>query len=166
MTPATPTREKRPPRDWRLLRWSAPDGQRLAESYWIRGSILVISSLVMADLPDGSGIGPQWHVSISHRGKRPQPREVERALRAFGMVGAEEDNHHPGVARHFWRPCDPAHRVDCECKVDEQTVVDADGYRWTNPHDAADCRGCEFEKVVGKPCPVHAQRIAERGAST
>ncbi len=74
------------------------------------------------------------------------------------MVGAEEDNHHPGNARHFWRPLDPSHRVDCECKEDEVLVTDADGYRWTNPQDGEPCRGCDFESLTGKPCPLHTMR--------
>jgi hypothetical protein len=120
----------------------------------------VISSLVDADLPDGSGVGPQWHVSVSARGKRPDDRQVRRALKAFGLVGAEEDNHHPGIARHFWRPVDPAHRVDCKCKATEEIITEADGYRWTNPKTSTTetCRGCDIAPVTGKPCPIHGAK--------
>lgn len=163
-----PMREKRPGMrtDWKLLGWSAPGNGTLAESFWQMGSIRVISSLIVAELPDGKGNGPQWHVSVSTGGKRPLARHVERALRAFGMVGTEEDNHHPGVARHFFQPCDPAHRVDCQCKQDEVTVVEPDGYRWTNPHERADCRGCELQRTLGKPCTIHAPSIARGPASS
>jgi hypothetical protein len=126
-------------------------------SVWESGPVRVISTLDMATLPDGSGIiGPQWHISIARRGKRPHATDVRRTLRAFRMVGAEEDNHHPGNARHFWVVCDPAKRVDCECKEDEVLVTDADGYRWTNPAEGEPCRGCEFQSLTGKSCPLHA----------
>ena len=126
-----------------------------------RGALLAISSLQIADLPDGSGeTGPQWHVSISLKGKRPKDNHVRSALRDFGMLGAEEDNHHPGNARHFWMPCDPARRVDCECKASEDVIVDPDCYRWTNPtaDSGEGCRGCEFVAIGGKPCPLHSAR--------
>lgn len=161
--------ERRPrPGEWTFAGPLTTPGS-IASSVWRSGPITVVSSLQMADLPDRSGVGPQWHVSISNSGKRPKPHHVRRALRAFGMVGAEEDNHHPGNARHFWLPCDPAHRVDCECKVDEVTIVEPDGYRWTNPVGAAalECRGCEHERVMATlgraaPCPIHLPGTARR----
>ena len=135
--------------------------QTLDAGAYRRGKVTVITAVELAELPDGSGeIGPQWHVSISRGGRRPKPAEVARALRAFGMRGAEEDNHHPGNARHFWLPVDPARRVECECKTEEATVVEPDGYTWTNPHDEAECRGCEFEAILGRPCPVHGAKLA------
>lgn len=117
-------------------------------THYQRGAIRVISSLIEADLPDGSGVGWQWHVSVSTNGKRPHHRHLACALREFGMIGAEEDNHHPGNARHFWKPVDAKHRVACECKVDEQIVVDPDGYQWTNPRPETGAKG--------RPCPVHS----------
>jgi len=151
--------EKRPI-DKRWKRISTPpstlwDSNVLACSAWrlARGTT-VISSLLNAELPDGSGIGLQWHISISNRGERP--KTVGTVLRAFGMSDAEEDNHHPGAARHFFLPLDPAHRVDCECKETEDTIVEPDGYRWTNPKPGTGpCRGCELEAAIGKPCPIH-----------
>ncbi len=140
---------------WRTL--DLPDAMRrppvLRVSAWQAGNVRVISSLTMAELPDRSGVGPQWHVSVTDRGRRPKPKQVRRALRAFSMVGAEEDNHHPGNARQFWMPVDPASRVDCECKDDETTVTEPDGYAWQN--DPENCRGCEYERLLGRPCPVH-----------
>jgi hypothetical protein len=140
-------------REWSRSRVALPNAVA-----WTSGPITVLSSLAMAELPDGSGeLGPQWQISISHQGKRPKPHHVRRALRAFGMVGAEEDNHHPGNARHFWLPVDPKRRRDCECKETEETVVDADGYTWTNPRVGdGECRGCELERLLRKPCPIHA----------
>ena len=115
----------------------------------------VISTLDMAEAPDGSGeMIPQWHISISNLGKRPSQLVVDVALKAFEMVGAEEDNHHPGNARHFWMPIDPERRVDCECKTDETVIQDPDGYTWTNPKDGS-CRGCDLSRAIGKPCPLH-----------
>ena len=146
--------------DWRQepvpepLRFAA---RTLSQSVWTDGRLRVISSLIDAELPDGSGVGLQWHVSISRRGKRPKPPELARAQRAFGCVGWEEDNHHPGNARHYFRPVDPSKRVDCECKANETVVVEPDGYRWTNPTDEP-CRGCELQELLGelgKPCPLH-----------
>ena len=140
-------------RGWSRIPTDLMPGAGPLTSAWQSGPVCVVSSLTMAELPDGDGLGPQWQISISNRGKRPGPGHVTKALRAFGMLDSEEDNHHPGIARHFWLPVDPAHRVDCECKSDETTVVDVDGYAWQN--DPAACRGCEYEMLLGKPCPVH-----------
>jgi hypothetical protein len=118
----------------------------------------VLSALELAEAPDGScETIPQWHISISQQGHRPDADVVDRALRAFDMVGADEDNHHPGIARHFWLPVDPARRVECECKTTEDTVVDRDGYAWTNPKPETGeaCRGCEIAPITKKPCPIH-----------
>lgn len=144
--------------EWRALR--VPSCAWLpgtvTQSMWTDGRLSVISSLVEAELPSGNGVGPQWHVSISRcGGKRPKPAELARAQRAFRIVGWEEDNHHPGNARHYFRPVDPAERVDCECKTNETAIVDRDGYRWTNPTDEP-CRGCEYWATTGAPCPIHA----------
>ena len=128
----------------------------VAESWWTREGVVVGSSLL-----DGSGQGLQWLVSVSENGRRPSRRALRLALKAFNMLGAEEDNHHPGIARHFWRPVDPAHRVECPCKASETIVTESDGYRWTNPADvdAQGCRGCDFERLLGKPCPLHRGEV-------
>ena len=150
MTSAAPNlRERAPGPGWTCLGYlSAARGTR-----WQCGTVLVISSIIDAELPDGSGVGLQWHVSISSMGKRPKQHQVAKALRDFGLVGAEEDNHHPGNARHFWRPVDPAHRVDCECKTTETLVKERDGYTYSERHGV--CAGCELERVTGKPCTEH-----------
>jgi hypothetical protein len=135
--------------DWIPL-GPAPGGGEL----WRSGRVLVTSELATMEYPTGGGQGPTWLVSVSAKGRRPKPHELRRALRAFGMAGAEEDNHNPGIARHFFLPVDPSKRTDCECKTSEVTVVEADGYRWTNPADGP-CRGCEFEAVTGRSCPLH-----------
>jgi len=131
----------------------------LAVSTWVSGPLRVISTLVNADLPDGSGVGEQWHISLTRKARRPHPTDVRRALRAFDLAGAEEDNHHPGNARHFWRPVDPTKRVDCECKDTDAVVVEKDGYTFSTPA-AGPCSGCQFEAATGKPCPLHPTEIA------
>lgn len=160
----TQNRERRPRgSEWHevFIPGDASDVADIAASAWVSGPLRVISALSMAELPDGSGeVGPQWHISITRKGKRPKPTDVRRALRAFGMVGTEEDNHHPGNARHFWLPVDPARRVECECKATEVNVTDADGYRWTNEPAPELCRGCELEGLIGKPCPLHTEARA------
>ncbi|MBX3203214.1 MAG: hypothetical protein KF894_34135 [Labilithrix sp.] len=132
---------------------------------WIHETALaqVISSVQIADLPRSGTPGPQWHVSVTDRStphpRRASPKQIALACCAFDMLAAEEDNHHPGNARHFWLPVDPSERVDCECKTDETVVAEPDGYRWTNPADGP-CRGCELEKTMRasgmeRPCPIH-----------
>lgn len=152
----------------RVNQWYAPghDDQIISISAWMRRGLFMISALELADAPDGGGdVIEQWHVSMSKRNhandiasKRPTDEECRQALACLGLTGAEEDNHHPGVARHFWMPVDPARRVDCECKTDETTHVAPDGYRWTSPIN--DCSGCAYrelmrEQNVSAPCPIH-----------
>lgn len=102
-------------------------------SAWRQGKFFAISELAMIGAPrDESRIIQQWIISISRKGnRRPTIREVRRVLRDFNMWPAEEDNHERGQARKFWMPVDPAERVDCACKADEETVVEPDGYRWS-----------------------------------
>lgn len=148
-----PLMERLPGPGWARL--PTPPGLSGSTSAWSDGRAAVISSLVDAKAPDATeDIIPQWHISVTERGKRPSERVLRRALRAFGMSDAEEDNHHPGNARHFWLPVDPARRTGCECKVTETTEREPDGYTWTNPTDGP-CRGCELERALGKPCPLH-----------
>ena len=174
MTPS----EKRPaPACWTKIPWPGPRPAGPA-SAWRSGPLMVLSELAEAEYPDGDGVGPQWLISITAKGKRAKPKQIRRALRAFGMVGAEEDNHHPGNARSFWRPLDPSRRVDCECKTDETIVVEDDGYTWTNPVDGP-CRGCELAKLIAgavghdlsplptlsRSCPIHGIDAAPSGST-
>ena len=132
-------------------------------SIWQRGPLRVISTVDLAKYPTGDDVGPQWHLSVAVVGaaRRPSAVEMLRVRRAFGMLAAEEDNHHPGNARHLFMSIDPAHRVDCECKADEMTVREFDGYEWTNPIDGP-CRGCEVEQIFKRPCPLHGARKEPR----
>lgn len=102
----------------------------LTEAWVYRGKASVISSSMHAEFRGESR--PQWHVSISGVRERPKEAMVQRMLRDFGMVGAEEDNHEPGKARHFWILQDSRIGEDasCECKEGETTVVEPDGYKW------------------------------------
>lgn len=85
---------------------------------------------------------------------------MRRALRAFGLVGAEEDNHSPGSARHFFQPVDPAYRGVCECKATEVQMADPDGYRWSQAIDPASCSTCKLYALLGqRPCPLHAHGV-------
>lgn len=162
---------KRPPK----YRWSirdvdfkGPNGEDIpsivAGVACFRGRVLVISTLDLAALPDGSGMGPQWHVSISfgpNATRRLTSDELKPVLRDFGMTEAEEDNHEPGRARHFWLPVDPAHRVDCECKTTEEVHTEADGHRWSNPRNATpeNCNACRVAALgIGIACPLHGPK--------
>lgn len=158
----TPTIEERKPRGAGWLHVHHPvDGRpaegEFARSIWRYGKILAISAVGNFEMPDGDGVGLQWHVSISRSGRRPSPADVRKALRSFGMEGAEEDNHEPGNARHFWLVVDPARRVACQCKTDEDVIVEPDGHRWTNPKPETGeaCRGCLTSPITGQLCPLH-----------
>lgn len=70
------------------------------------------------------------------------------------MPAHDEDNHHPGVARHLFCPVEEQYRNACECKLTETLVVEPDGYEWSN--DEADCRGCFLQRLNGLPCPIHS----------
>lgn len=143
------------PRSRAWTRISDYPGPNILDSHiFIRGPLRVISTLTMAKLPRREDGGLQWHVSASRAGRRPSDRDMELVRAAFGLRDAEEDNHHPGIARHLWLPVDPAHRVGCECAEDERVVVEPDGYTWTTPHDGP-CRGCELRVLTGKACPLH-----------
>jgi hypothetical protein len=154
LTEATPVGD-----GWERIPWrgAPPVVNSSHYSAWQRGSCCVISSIELAELPSGKGDGWQWQISVSNRRERPDEKQVRRALIAFDMVGAEEDNHHPGIARHFFMPVDPSERRDCQCKTTEATIVEPDGYVWTNPkpETGEGCRGCEISVMTRRPCPIH-----------
>lgn len=157
--------EKRPKRarGWNEIPVPAPIWQNpprpIVASAWRRGPVVVISTLIDAELPGGHGIGRTWNASITRLKKRPKPGDVHRFRLDFDMMEAEEDNHHPGNAKHFFLPVDPAFRGICECKADEVVHVEPDGYTWTNPRDTdpEPCRGCEAARLHRRPCPVHPE---------
>jgi hypothetical protein len=145
--------------------WEGPIRLPVKGQYgWKKGDITVVSDIKVMELPDGSGSGPQWHISVCFKGKRPKDNVVKQALRAFGFWGEkyDEDNHHPGNARHFFLVVDPSRRVDCQCKIDEEVVTELDGYKWTNPkpETGEECRGCEMARwPLGKPCTIHGKTL-------
>lgn len=126
--------------------WESADGLR------------VISSRVEAELPGSGGLaGPTWHVSVARlsQSERASDADLLRVVEAFGLPAWDEDNHHPGVARHLFCPIEERWRNECECKTDELVVVEPDGYRWTTPVEGG-CRGCSFALMSGRPCPIHS----------
>ena len=137
------------------LDWT-PAGRSGGAESWQSGRVLVLSSIAPMQLPGAPEgvVGPTWLVSVSSRGRRAKPHEIRRALRAFDMTHAEEDNHEPGIARKFFMPVDPAFRGVCECKVEERVVTEADGYQWTTPREGP-CRGCAYEALTGRLCSIH-----------
>lgn len=158
---AEPAREKRPAGlEWTEQRvppqtWAGRP-KPAAISAWTCGPIFVLSELSLhMEAPDGNGTTPQWLVTISAKGQRPTPKQTRKALRAFGMTEAEEDNHAPGITRGFFLVVDPARRVACQCKTDETVVVEPDGYRWSKDLSGKPCQGCEVGRLAGMPCPEH-----------
>lgn len=137
--------------------------QRSGADVYQRSKLVVLSALQPMQLPqqpEGT-FGLTHHVSVSMVGGAFVPdSELMRVRRDFGMLEAEEDNHHPGRARHLMMPDDPRYRVSCECKSDEETIVMPSGYAWANPRDTEleQCRGCEYEVLLGNPCPVHSSQ--------
>lgn len=104
---------------------------------WARGRIVVFSTLAWTIF-----LGEEmWHfmISVSARGKYANDDEVQRALRDFDMLPADEDNHESGAGiRKWFLPCSwkPGEPSVCECKATEQTIVEPTGYRWQAPVDA------------------------------
>ncbi len=133
-----------------------------------RQKLVALSSVGPMQAPDGSGdIIDTWHLSVAARvvnaaGKqepvRPTVEQFEHLLDTWAITEFEIDNHHPGSAQHLMIPVDPARRVDCECKANETVIVEPDGYTWTNPVDGP-CRGCEHERMTGRPCPLHPNPV-------
>jgi hypothetical protein len=151
---------KRPPAHWERIAGHPQHGREGVET-WVYSGFTVTSQLAGMEAPDGShDVIPTWLMVVSRRGKRATDDDVKRALRAFSMEEALEDNHHPGVGRAFFLPVDPGRRRDCECKLGEALVTDPDGYQWSND-TAGECRGCEYERTYGKPCPIHKAPAAE-----
>ncbi len=166
--------ERRPRRE--AKGWHTSGEERLLPTYgedstlairvWRRGGLLVISTLELAEAPrDETRTIPTWHISVTENGERPSAHGLAKALRAFGMEGAEEDNHHPGKARNFWLAVDPAERVTCQCKETEDVRREPGGYEWTNPKEELDCRGCELELITGAKCPIHVATAATQERS-
>lgn len=82
----------------------------------------------------------QYHFSIAGMGNgrpvRPTPDQYAFALAAFlpsidgNPVWWEEDNHHPGNARHIFVPTFKRDQRPCFCK-DNEIITDPDGYTYS-----------------------------------
>lgn len=134
-------------------------------SSWVtHDGLVAISAIHVSYLPgtQDTKVGPQWLVSVSRPGGPRRcnvtDEDLARVVECFAMPAWDEDNHHPGVARHLWCPVDEQYRSACECKVTE-VLVDTDGYEWTTDRDGP-CRGCEYEALTGMPCTVHVRKAA------
>ena len=87
---------------------------------WVHSSGLTVLSSVEAPEKE---IGPEYHVSITNRGKRCTTNEAVFALKAFDMLHADEDNH-TLIARNYWQPvADNLADHVCKCKADEPKIV-------------------------------------------
>jgi hypothetical protein len=94
--------------------------------------LYVISAVEVAQDKDGIDRGPEYHISISKAGERLRrcdSHEAQYVLRAFGLDGAEEDNHVPnGIVRNFWRTvAEPMIGLECACKADEPAIAEDKG---------------------------------------
>jgi hypothetical protein len=99
------------------------------------GNISIFSSVEVVEKVDGSGLGPEYHVSLSKVVPRSHIERVplDQALaimRKFGD-GWLEDNHVPnGKVRNFWRPvAEKLTEEECPCVETEPAVIEGD-YVW------------------------------------
>lgn len=95
---------------------------------WLKlGGYYAITSV---ETVDAENLGPEYHLSVTRCGWRLDAQEIPEILATFQMEGADEDNHFPGRARHFWMPVNESLRgYVCECKKDEPAIQDGD-YIW------------------------------------
>lgn len=95
-------------------------------------NLFVISALEVV-YDEGIDKGPEYHVSISKqkhgRPRRCSSNEASFVIDAFGMDGAEEDNHVPyGVVRNFWLPvAESLIGMECPCKAEEPAIIEDKG---------------------------------------
>lgn len=104
--------------------------------YWFHKTtgLVVISAVEVAKDPHDLDKGPEYHVSVSKRShRRASSAECSFVIRAFGIQGAEEDNHVPfGIVRNFWLPvAENLIGHECPCKATEPAIVEDKGeYIW------------------------------------
>jgi len=116
---------------------------------WQGQGLFVISQV--ADVETNGVMRETWIVSVTTQGalRRPTDEEMRRVRVVFGMQGADEDNHFPGRSRTLFMAVEAKYRAICECKVEESTVVEADGYRWQDDGTRERFRR-PLEKMWGK----------------
>lgn len=111
------------------------DGELL--HHWANGTIVALASWYAGVASHHTKIVvPTRHLSISDGGRRASDDVIRGVLADFDFEGAEEDNHSPGLARHFWLDDGRALQPECECKSTEETIVEPDGYRWQRERKA------------------------------
>lgn len=123
---------KRPTgKDWQQVRMPSvlPDSGCTTEAWVHKDGFFAISAV---EAPEPERVGAEYHISISKAGGRCTPEEALWVLLEFGIPEAEEDNHHSGIARQFWRPCaDKEVGNECPCKEEETAIVEDGGaYIW------------------------------------
>lgn len=121
---------KRPKGDaWRFYRQFHAHG--FPVDIWLCGDLSVCSSREPLEDKRTGLVLPTFQVSVSKNRARPDDEAVRSALADFDMEGADEDNHSPGIARHFWLIDDGrTKQPECECKETEETIVEPDGFKW------------------------------------
>lgn len=125
---------------WRCLGRVPPQFTMGYEGYyWLHDErrLSVMSCVEVANDPDDIDKGPEYHVSITrfvnHSPARCDRNDARFAIKAFGLEGADEDNHVPGgKARNYWMPVAESLRGHvCPCKDEEPAMVEDKGdYVW------------------------------------
>lgn len=104
-----------------------------AEAWLHESGLYVISAVEVASDQGDIDKGPEYHVSISmttrHGPARCDSNAAAFVIKAFGMDGAEEDNHVPnGKVRNFWRPvAENLIGHECHCKGEEPAIREDKG---------------------------------------
>lgn len=118
------------PADWCTI-GAVDTGNRGRALALLRDGLQVLTAV---ESPEGR---PEFHVSVSaltgiptHPRRAPTDQEMEFVRGAFGMGGADEDNHGPGVCRHLWLDVGKSRQEPCACKQDEQRIVEGDRVRF------------------------------------
>lgn len=89
----------------------------------------VLSAVEVAHDPGAPDLGPEYHLSVSLRGRRCSTADALFALAAFELLDAKEDNHVPnGKVRNWWRPvADHLAGFECPCQDSEPAMVEDKG---------------------------------------
>jgi hypothetical protein len=95
--------------------------------------LVVLSSAIVAEYRGEPCRHNHVSVAVADHTRRPTDPELAMVRADFDMADAEEDNHSPGNARHLFLPLHIARGTVgvCDCKDDEEQVVESDGYTWS-----------------------------------